>query len=699
LGVAAPPEEIILAHFIRSPQLNPLPLCLLALCLAALPSPWIPAASAQGHVAHDLAVRLEPAGQRLLGQDRMVVTRPPDRLRIRLARKAQIEAVTVDDHKISWTRSGGAVEIPLPPAEGKSLTVTFHYSATFDDAAPRRPVNTDNPGYGVRGTISEFGTVLLAGSGWYPQVADMPRSIQLAVTAPAGTLAVTSGRLVGHTTQGDQSVSRWEITRPIGAVSLCAGPYLRRTKRAGEHMMATYFSPQRQHLADAYLDAGLSYLAAYSQRFGPYPFDHFAVVENFYPTGYGFPGFTLIGGRVLELPFIIPTSLRHEIAHCWWGNGVGVDASQGNWCEGLTTYVADYAHRLEQGQGAAQAYRRQLLRNFTSLVNPDEAFALNRFQARRDRVTKAIGYDKAAFVFHMLHQSLGDGFWQALEDLFRERCFTSASWQDLQAYFQRHADHNLAPFFDQWLGRRDAPRLRLEAVVYNDAAATLSGEIVQAEPAYDLDLDLLVVAGGESRITPIRVDGILTTFRLPLDAPPERVEADPGVHLFRRLASEEIPATINRLKAAGEVVVKTPPGADEEILALAGLLPRALGLETRPAGTQSAKAILWIGTPAPQHLPPGGRFEEGRLHLPEVMTAPRADTVFAVWSPPGSAAVEALYWSPTLAAAQTVARKLSHYGKYSYLAFDQATNLLKGTWPVTRSPLRVDGPVARSAAP
>jgi hypothetical protein len=46
-----------------------------------------------------------------------------------------------------------------------------------------------------------------------------------------------------------------------------------------------------------------------------------------------------------------------------------------------------------------------------------------------------------------------------------------------------------------------------------------------------------------------------------------------------------------------------------------------------------------------------------------------------------------------------VARKLSHYGKYSYLAFDQATNLLKGTWPVTRSPLRVDGPVARSAAP
>jgi hypothetical protein len=376
-----------------------------------------------------------------------------------------------------------------------------------------------------------------------------------------------------------------------------------------------------------------------------------------------------------------------------------VNASQGNWCEGLTTYVADYAHREEQGPDAAREYRLELLRNYTSLVNRAEAFPLSHFRTRRDRITKAVGYDKAALIFHMLHRRLGEGFWRALSDLFQERCFSAVSWGDLQTYFQRHAPHevDLETFFDQWLTRTDAPMLRLRGVTYDDAADALNGEVIQTEPAYDLVLDLLVVSGGKHRRVPIHVDGGTTAFSIPLTAPPERVEADPQANLLRRLWPEEIPASINRLKAAGAVVVKTPPGADRETLALARLLPRALGLKPLPDGTAAAKAILWIGAPDPAHLPPGARFEGGRLHRHGVALAPRTDadtdTVFAVWNSniTGGNGIEAIYWSPVLTAAETVARKLPHYGKYSYLAFGQGTNTLKGTWPVTRSPLRVDG--------
>ena len=98
----------------------------------------------------------------------------------------------------------------------------------------------------------------------------------------------------------------------------------------------------------------------YEALHGPYPFEKFAVVENFFPTGYGFPSFTLLGSRVLRLPFIPDTSLRHEVAHCWWGNGVFVDAAGGNWCEGLTTYVADYLakeeHSFEEARGLSSAH-------------------------------------------------------------------------------------------------------------------------------------------------------------------------------------------------------------------------------------------------------------------------------------------------------------------------------------------------------
>jgi hypothetical protein len=382
-----------------------------------------------------------------------------------------------------------------------------------------------------------------------------------------------------------------------------------------------------------------------------------------------------------------------------------VDASQGNWCEGLTTYVADYAHRLEQGEEVAREYRLELLRNYTSLVNPAEAFPLNRFRARRDRVTKAVGYDKGALIFHMLHRRLGDGFWRALADLYRERCFTTASWGDLKTYFQRYArqDFDLTTFLDQWLTRTDAPMLRLTGVTYDDEANTLTGQVIQTEPAYDLEMDLLVVSAGKDRWVPIHVDGGVTAFKIPLATSPQRVEADPEAHLFRRLWPEELPASINRLKAAGEVVIETPPRADQETLALAQLLPRALGLKSLPAGTATAKAILWIGAPDQAHLPPGGRIEGGWLHRHGVALSPQTDTqtVFAVWNSnsAGDTRVEAIYWSPTLTAAQAVARKIPHYGKYSYLAFDQGTNTLKGTWPVTTSPLRVNVPMSAGGPP
>lgn len=644
----------------------------------------------QGLVTHSLTVHLDPEGQRLHGRDRMVVTHPPQRLRIWLASAAHIESLTIGEDAANWRRAGDILEIPLPPSGDDPIVVTLAYSAVFDDAAPRRPVNTDNPGYGVRGTISDRGTVLLAGSGWYPQVADMARRIALTVTAPAGTLAVTSGRLIGHTTADQKTVSRWQIDQPVGPVSLCAGPYQLQRRQRGAHTAITYFSDDRQHLADAYLEASLTYLADYARRFGPYPFDHFAVVENFYPTGYGFPGFTLIGGRVLELPFIIPTSLRHEIAHCWWGNGVRVDPADGNWCEGLATYVADYAHRSEQGQDAVRDYRRQLMRNYTSLVRPEEATALGDFHARRDRITKAIGYDKGAMVFHMLHRQLGDGFWRALTDLFRERCFSEASWSDLQRYFQRHADHNLDPFFDQWLRRADAPRLRLEKLAFEEAAGVLSGVVTQSDPPYDLTLDLAVVMAGGPKVVQLSLAKTTTTFRIPLPAPPERVEADPDSHLFRRLWPEEIPATINSLKAAGVVAVRASPGAGEATRYLVELLPRALGLKRGPVHNGEAGAVLWIGPPGPDQLPPGARIDGDRLQLGAVNLGPQTDTVFAVWRAPEGKAIQALYWSPSMAAAESVLRKIPHYGKYSYLAFEGASNILKGTWPVTASPLRVE---------
>ena len=112
------------------------------------------------------------------------------------------------------------------------------------------------------------------------------------------------------------------------------------------------------------------HLIFYRERLGPYPFSKFAVVENFLPTGYGMPSWTLIGKNVIRLPFLLDTSLPHEIVHSWWGNAVEVDYTNGNWAEGLTTYLADYLLKEVNQPHEALEYRRKLLRDYAALVTP-----------------------------------------------------------------------------------------------------------------------------------------------------------------------------------------------------------------------------------------------------------------------------------------------------------------------------------------
>jgi len=49
--------------------------------------------------------------------------------------------------------------------------------------------------------------------------------------------------------------------------------------------------------------------------------------------------------------------------------------------------------------------------------------------------------------------------------------------------------------------------------------------------------------------------------------------------------------------------------------------------------------------------------------------------------------VAALFMPLSAQYAEVVARKITHYGKYSYLAFQSGKNLDKGIWAVEISPL------------
>jgi hypothetical protein len=662
-------------------------------------------AAAEGSARHDLQVELFPQKQRLQAVDQITIEKSPgDRLDFKLSRRAEQIEVTVNRKFHKFDFEDGRLQIGLAADEKKQkIQITIRYTAVFDDPVPIRPLNADNPGYGVSATISERGSFLLAGSGWYPQWTAGHSSYTLKVIAPEGMLAVTAGQSKGHKTRNGRTESTWLISDPIRGLSLSVGAYILREKKVGNITAATYFFPETEHLAEAYLAATANYLSFYQDLFGPYPFQKFAVVENFFPTGFGFPSYTLIGGTVLRLPFIIRTSLGHEIAHCWWGNGVLVDYDGGNWSEALTTYVADYHYKEMKSEEDARGYRLQILRNYATLVKPTQDFALKQFQSRYDPITKTIGYDKGAMVFHMLRRQVGDeAFWGALRDLYRDRLFKATSWTDFQKAFEARGRRPLNNFFDQWVFHKGAPRFYLDAVQAKrtDSIWKIEGRIVQENPPFSFDLDLLLESQGQTNSRTIRISDKETPFQITSKSMPLRLLADPDSQIMRRLFPIEIPPAINAMKSSSSVLALLSADLEPQIKSAARTLVLSLGLKNYTFAEERhvkheqllGKDILMIGYPQDtalfRHLPEQIAIDPKSFILNEKTYQQSSDVFFGVFAHPFSEnRIAALFFPLSSDLAETVARKITHYGKYSYLAFENGQNRAKGFWPIEQSPL------------
>jgi hypothetical protein len=657
---------------------------------------------------HNLRIELYPATSQLTGVDDITIQSEATRvLEFRISERVSQLKVALNKQPRNFDFKNGRLKLILEPQEQSSdLQVTIHYAAIFDDPVPLRPVNADNPGYGVEATISEKGSFLLAGAGWYPELMNSRATYRLNVSGPDGLIAVTAGRLLGHKTDQGKTVSSWEVNYPVEGLSLSAARYIVQKKSVGKVMAATYLLPQNQHLAKSYLDATASYIALFSDLFGPYPFQKFAVVENFFPTGFGFPSYTLMGGRVLQLPFIIHTSLGHEIAHCWWGNGVSVDYDEGNWCEGLTTYVADYLFKEMKSKQAALDYRRQWLRNFSTLVRPDNDFPLDRFMGRYNPVSKAIGYDKAAMVFHMIRRQLGEeAFWNALRDVYRDRLFQKTSWSDLQRAFEARGKRSLQVFFDQWLHRKSAPRFFMDNVQLDHSAGKwkVSGQIIQKDPRYTILINLALEAGKERINREIEITGEATAFEMISSERPRRLSADPAFDTMRMLYAAEIPPSVNTLKGSPSVRIVLSNQLRPDIKKAAETLALSLGLKNYQFISESEvrrsqlieNDILLIGQPRQkdllQKIPEQINIQPTSFTLDDAEYDKASDAFFGVFHHPFSDnRIAALFIPPSKQYADLVARKITHYGKYSYLAFQQGKNKDKGIWPVEKSPLVVE---------
>ncbi len=648
--------------------------------------------SATAAVRHHIEARLTPATHRIEATDR-ITGLTGRRVALRLAPTL---AVTAVEGAASWRRDGtGPILVRGPGAE---VVVRYH-GTLFDPPRPSghiRFVAGDSTG----GTISPAGVFLDGGSGWYPDPGGMAL-FDLDIALPPPFMAVSQGRLAGR----HQGVSRWRATLPADDLTVVAAPYHLFHGRAGTIALGCYLRHDDPATAKLYLDAAARYLAILQKHLGPYPYPRFDVVENFFSSGYGMPGFTLLGPRVIAMGerALRPGYLDHEITHDWWGNGVFVDPAGGNWCEALTTYCANYLAREREGAAAARHARERWSARYCLDVPPGHAYPVRRFRSKQTRTDDAIGYAKGAALFHQVRRRLGDDrFFAALKRFAHDSLGRRATWGDIETTFETVSGEDLAPLFHAWLDRLGGPVVRATGAhaVRRDGGWHLEATLLQEGDPYPLDLDLAVETATGRYPFHRHMTGARLALDLPLPARPVRLLVDPDRHLFRQLTLAEVAPGLDALLARSPRYYVVAEGDLPVYRQLAEMAQQEHGgriLTPARLAEVGGEASIWLlgrAVAAPEAAPLVAGHPADLTVTPKGLTLGEAQTtaataILATWPRPGAPGrFVGLYWGAS-AAAVARAPYCFYYGADSAIRFNHGRPATRYRWPAAVDPLSV----------
>jgi hypothetical protein len=327
----------------------------------------------------------------------------------------------------------------------------------------------------------------------------------------------------------------------------------------------------------------------------------------------------------------------------------------------------------------------------------------------------------------MLRRDLGDdAFKKGIREFYKRNIFRFASFSDIRVSLEAITGKDLKPDFEQWVIRTGAPKIELNnarAGKY-DSNFTVSIVITQVQPgeAYFLRIPIAVTMDGQDRA--YQTVGVMKDKRMELKlllpSRPLRIDIDPEFDIFRRLDIEEIPPAVSQALGAKKMLVILPSTADNKLLKAYKNLVRDIGgsgpdelevkLDSAIDKLPHDRAIAIIGwenrflteiTSSASEYGVAFAKKSVRIDRTDIQKKNHAFVLSA--RVPGNKGLAMLFIaSDLIETLPGLGRKIPHYSKYSYLAFEgrEAVNVAKGRWPVFNSPLTVfvpneDGSIIR----
>ncbi|MFC2129950.1 ChaN family lipoprotein [Bacteroidota bacterium] len=503
-------------------------------------------------VKHDIEITLDTKTHEIKGNDKVKFKSPIiNSGSMEVLMDLKIDTLTSPDGDLNYEIKENETikEIIITPVNNELSTIEIKYSGVVYNQPNERNLKQKHAySNGMISSAEGEGVYLPAGS-FYPYTDNDMADFSVKVTYPDEIDIITSGILESSENEEGIQTKVFKTELPADNLTLVGGKYTSIDSVFDGKTFSLYLLKQNRS-AGSFLNSMIEYYKDYTRLFGKYPYSNFSLVENFFATGFGMPGYTLLSGKLLQMPWIVlsPGSLAHEFVHNWWGNSVYINNTSGNWCEALTTFSTNYYYNVLTGkQSKALEWRQKALIAMENLPEKNN-YPLEDFKYQKNTDDAVIGYSKGGFFFYELYKLMGEEhFFGAIKNFAEKYAGKRASWFGMTMTFQIYARKNkldfpLSKIFNQWLKNKDIPSLLIDSVKAEDDVVSFR---INQDGDFYMVVPVRITTEKEIIWQNCTISKESNEFSFPVESEVKEVEIDPEYQALRHLNKWEIPYTFS----------------------------------------------------------------------------------------------------------------------------------------------------------